>query len=297
MSASSQGYPRPAIPVKPLTITEVKIEPARGIGISNIYYYAAAGTGFGLLAGVVFATTAWNLHWKSTPQGPAKPANAAAIASGPRGPRDFGSVSAIASGLKGHLTTDWQEKPSYRLVIEPSDPARQGEFALAVTGSTRPLSVAFQLVDSTGNALCGQDVVVRFDAARAALNAPAATNGAARNEPMQAALDQLRAKELARENGRDIFDNEIGDDGQIAALNAQGQMPCSAQAYQNAASWTLAPDFPSVAEQGELVKQQTESTASQKVAPARKTSAGKKPEVHKVTASLDGFVAPSAAGR
>ncbi len=297
MSASSQSYPRTEARFTPLTITEAPVDRAPSkllLGKSSVYSYAVAGTLVGVLAGVAIGTSTWIPGWLNSKTTPATP-HPAAIAAPPGGPKDLGSVNAIAAGLKGRLVTEWHEKPSYRLLIEPSDPARQEEFALAVTSSPRPLSVAFQLVDSTGTALCGQDVVLRFDAERAAMGA--AAGGASQAQPTSAEIDQLKAQESARERGRDIFDNEIGDNGQITGLDARGEMPCSAQAYQSAASWTLAPDFPSVAEQAELLKQQTESTAAQKAAPAHKPETGKKTEVHKLTASLDGFLLPKPAGR
>jgi len=299
MSASSQSYPQARVRLSPLTITEVVVpgEPARvrRLGKSRIYYFAAAGAISGILAGVAAATNAWIPAWIGSETGNSG-VSAAVVAALPRGPRDFGSARAITSGLTGRLVTEWRDRPSYRLLIEPSDPAQQQEFALAVTDSPRPLSVALQLVDASGNALCGQDVVVRFDAERAALNAAGANGASAGPAPAPAALEQVKAQESARENGREIFDNQIGDDGQITGLNAQGQMPCSLQAYETAASWNLSPDFPSIAEQAELLRAQTESTA-QKTAPAHKPETDKKPEVHKLTASLDGFLLPKAAVR
>ncbi len=179
MSASIEGFPRHALPLPRLTITEAKvegkIEPVRKpvLGSSKIYYYAAAGTVFGLLLGVVLATSVWIPNWLGVPKAPIKAAAAPVLAPVPHGSRDFGTVNAIAAGLQGHLVTEWQDKPTYRLAIEPADAANQAAFALTVAGSLRPLSVAFQLLDSTGAALCGADVVVRYDAARTALTAAA----------------------------------------------------------------------------------------------------------------------------
>lgn len=299
MSASIDGFPQHTLPMARLTITEARVEAEARVesrrnlvlGSSKIYYYAAAGTVFGLLMGVAVGASLWIPNWMGVPKAPMKAAAAPVLAPAPHGSRDFGTVNAIAAGLKGHLVTEWQDKPTYRLAIEPADAANQAGFALTVAGSPRPLSVAFQLLDSTGAVLCGADVVVRYNAARPALTATEGKTGPAQSP---AELARLEAQESARERGRDIFENEIGDDGQIAAIDAQGEMPCSAQAYQSAASWSLSPDFPSVAEQAELLKQQTESTAAQKTAPSHKTSTVKKPEAGDTTAMLDGFVAPPA---
>jgi len=305
MSASSQSYPRPAIQFSSLTITEVEIEPSPVLGKSRIYLFAAAGAALGVLLGVAAATSSSLPGWLAQLRGAAKAGNPApaagtlsagtlaAVAPGtvaltavaPRGPRDFGSVNAIVAGLRGHLTADWNGKATYRLAIEPSDPAQQAGFAMAVAGSQRPLSVGFQLMDSTGAVLCGQDAVVRFDAARAAANSAAGKDGAV-SRSGSSALEQLEAQETARESGRDIFENEIGDDGQIAAIDAQGSMPCSQQAYASAASWSFSADFPSVAEQAEMLKQQTQTTAEQKGAPARKPASGKKADAHRLTVGI-----------
>ena len=287
MSASSQSYPRPVRRLSPLTITEVEIKPSPLLGPNKIYLYAAAGTAVGILLGVAIVSGLSLPRWLAQAGGTTKAADPSPAANAPRGPRDFGSVNAIVTGLKGHLTTEWNEKPSYKIVIEPSDPAQQAGFALALTGSPRPLSVGFQLLDSTGAVLCGQDVVVRFDALRAAaLNAANAANGEVKTAgapgaaAAEGALDQLEAQEMAREHGRDIFENEIGDDGQIEAIDAQGAMPCSMQAYNSATSWSFSADFPSVAEQAESLKRETQIEAAQKASSARKPGAGKKPEAH-----------------
>lgn len=304
MSASSQSYPRPALRLTPLTITEAEIEPSPLLGPNKIYLYAAAGTAVGLLLGVAIASSLWLPGWLARAGGTAKAADPSPVANAPRGPRDFGSVNAIVAGLKGHLTTEWNQKPSYKMVIEPSDPAQQAGFALALTGSPRPLSVGFQLLDSTGAVLCGQDAVVRFDAARAAaLNAANASNGEVMSAgaPSAAAaeqtLDKLEAQEMSRERGRDIFENEIGDDGRIEAIDAEGTMPCSMQAYNSATSWSFSADFPSVAEQAETLKRETQIEATQKASPSRKPGSGKKPEPHKLTAALSEAGGVKGAGR
>jgi hypothetical protein len=291
MSASSQSYPASALPLKPLTITEVEIEPAPLLGPSKIYFYAAAGTAFGILFGAAIAASLWLPNWLAQPSAMANAGVPAPAPVAPQGPRDFGSVKAIVAGLNGHLTTEWREKPTYTLVIEPSAPAQQPGFALAVTASPRPLSVGFQLLDRTGAVVCGQDVVVRYDASHAAALNAANPNSDAKNNASKTAgtqgsaeaeeaLGRVEAQEMSRERGRDIFENEIGDDGQIVAIDAQGAMPCSKQAYDSAASWSFSADFPSVAEQADLLKRETETEATQKAAPARKPETGKKAEAH-----------------
>jgi hypothetical protein len=52
----------------------------------------------------------------------------------------------------------------------------------------------------------------------------------------------------------DIFQNEVGSNGQATSINAQGQLPCSKKAYENAYSWTMTTNFPPLAEQDQWLK-------------------------------------------
>lgn len=295
MSAPSQSYPQSysatALPFAPLTITEVDVEPSPVLGKSKIYLYAAAGTAFGILLGVAVASSPSLPGWlakmtgataaESLTPGPEPRGQFAArgeeAAGSPRGPRDQGSVQAIAAGLSGRLATDWRDGARYRLSIEPADASLLPGFAMAVTSSPRPLSIGFELLDSAGAVLCGQNAVLRFDAARAAIENAGGDSGA---------IARLEAQELAREHGHDLFENVIGDNGQIAAIDVQGKMPCSQHALESAASWTFAADFPSVAEQAELLRGAGGPATAQSPAPAAKLSMGKKAETRETRASL-----------
>src|SRR5580698_720362 len=108
MSASSQSYPASALPLKPLTITEVEIEPAPLLGPSKIYFYAAAGTAFGILFGAAIAACFWIPKWLPQSSVAADAAGPVPVSGAPQGPRDFESVKAIVAGLNGHLTTEWR---------------------------------------------------------------------------------------------------------------------------------------------------------------------------------------------
>ena len=65
-----------------------------------------------------------------------------------------------------------------------------------------------------------------------------------------------------REQGRDVFQNQAGADGKVVAIQAQGDIPCSAKAYEKAANWSFSPNFPSLAEQMEGLKRQQELEAN-----------------------------------
>ncbi len=204
----------------------------------------------------------------------------------PNGRYDLGSVTSSAAGLKGHLYIEWDKKLNYRLTIEPGDPDRQAAFALAVAHSPRPLSIEIHVQDSEGFALCSKEILLKYDARNALELAP--PNPDAQDEksnagatpagqpPAQAiVLAQADAQEAAREQGKDLFKNQVGPDGQVTALSAQGSIPCTVKAYEKAASWSFSPNFPPVAEQDQWVERQQEIDANGGRPPAAKSAARK----------------------
>jgi len=80
----------------------------------------------------------------------------------------------------------------------------------------------------------------------------AATPGgqpAPENDPAQA-----ETQEAAREKGKEIFKIQVGTDGQVTAISAQGSIPCTAKAYEKAVAWSFSPSFPAIAEQDALLE-------------------------------------------
>jgi hypothetical protein len=229
--------------------------------------YAAAGVGFGILLGIAFITIYW-------------------LTSSPAGRYDLGSVTSNASGLTGHLFIQWDKKLIYRLALKPSDPDYQAGFALAAAAAPRPLSLTVQLQNSEGFVLCSKSVLIKYDAAKAAALAdPSSDSGATNADPNLSAQSPQAADEAQREQGKDLFQNQIGPDGQIAALNAAGDIPCSASAYEKVQNWSLVSDFPSLAEQNELLRRQKEIAASaDKPSPAEQ--AARKKSAVKAAAKL-----------
>jgi hypothetical protein len=218
---------------------------------SQTRVYAAAGVGFGILLGFAFVSISW-------------------LMSDPVGRYDLGSVTSSAAGLSGHLFIQWDKKLVYRLALKPSDPDYQAGFALAAVSSPRPLSVELRLQNSEGFVLCSKSILLKYNAENAAAFAELDDSGAATADAagtLSAQLAQgtdparLQAEEIEREQGKDVFQNQIGPDGQIAALNAEGDLSCSGSAYEKAAIWSFESDFPSLAEQSELEKRQKEIEA------------------------------------
>jgi hypothetical protein len=235
-----------------LPLSEVWIERLRRFAQNPTRVYATAGVGLGVLFGVVFAVVFWQLNHAE-------------------GRYDLGSFTSSAAGLKGHLWIEWDKKVAYRLTIEPSEPHQEAAFAHAVARSPRPLSIQIHLQDSQGFVLCTREIVLKYDARNAeALAASTPDSQALKTDTVNLPADQpaqtidfaqLDAQEAARERDQEIFQNQIGPDGQIAGLNAHGEIPCSKSAYEKTANWSFTPDFPSLAEQNQWLKRQQELPA------------------------------------
>jgi hypothetical protein len=252
-----------------LPLSAVWIERIQQFAKNPTRVYAAAGVGLGVLFGVVFAVVFWQLNHAE-------------------GRYDLGSFTSSAAGLKGHLWIEWEKKVVYRLTIEPSDPDQKAGFAHAVARSPRPLSIQVHLEDFQGFVLCSREIVLKFDARNAEALAPSNPDSQAlRTDAINLPADQpgqtvdftqLDAQEAARERDHEVFQNQIGPDGQIAGLNAHGEIPCSKSAYEKAVNWSFAPNFPSLAEQDQWLKRQHEMQfeATRPAAPASVATAARK---------------------
>ena len=208
-------------------------------------FYAAIGVGLGILIGVIFA--AYSL-----------------FTGNPEGRNDLGPVISSGTGLKGHLYINWQKKLHYRLTFEADDPDERAGFAFAVANSPQPLSVDIELQDAEGIVLCSREIVLKYDARNAVANLPykpAATVD----------LAQLQAYEQEREEGRDVFQNQIAPNGKVASINAQGEIPCSTKAYEKTTQWNFSTNFPSLEEQDEWLERRPgmRGNAAHKKAAAR----------------------------
>ncbi len=185
-------------------------------------------------------------------------------------PGDLGPGIVAASGLRGHLDTRWDGDAKtgrlvYQLRIEPMEDRWGAGFSKAITASPVPLSVNIRLLDQTGFALCGKEVDFRFDPQHAEVPvsvSPIGANGkklslaergAALEAARQSQVTQMQAAETTREQGKDIFQNQASDEGQVTAVNAQGALPCSPDQYKRANYWDFNTNFPTLAEQADLL--------------------------------------------
>lgn len=187
----------------------------------------------------------------------------------PPEPYDLGTSTSTAVGLRGHLFTKWDDdKLQYRVTFEPADKDLHRAFALAVSNPPHPLSIGIQLKDAMGFVLCTREIALRYDSAAAAAQQSPAVD-----------MAQLAAQEKQREQGKDMFQSQPGADGLVQSISAQGQMPCSDAAYSKAVAWGFTPDFPTLAEQNDQVKQEVEKQATiERAVAARKHPQAKAPE-------------------
>lgn len=255
-------------PIPPPSFEEAWIARIRKFAQSPPKVYAAAGVGLGILLVAIIAVFS-------------------SLTAPPNGRYDLGSVTSSAAGLEGHLFIQWDKRLEYRLTFKPSDPDRQAAFALAVAKSPRPLSIEIRLLDSGAFVLCSKQIVLEYDprnAAALAGSAPASAAGdtdagtSSSDQPAQETdFAQLDAQEAAREQGKDIFRTQIDANGQLVAIQAQGNLSCSAEAYEKAASWGFLATFPSIAEQDEWIQRQQEIKANaERPSPAEVASTRKR---------------------
>jgi hypothetical protein len=207
-------------------------------------------------------------------------------------PGDLGQGIVADAGLRGHLVTQWDGnaksgRVQYQLRIEPIGPVQAPGFAHVAADPQAPLSINLRVLDQSGFALCGKEVLFRFDPKSVPVPTPASvkTQGgkkisakeaaAAAQAAAQAALAQAQAQEADRERGKDLFQNQAGEDGVVSAVNAQGTLPCSPDQYKRAYYWDFTTNFPAVAEQEAMLnpkkepKPKRESPAQRRVASFR----------------------------
>ncbi len=199
---------------------------------------------------------------------------------------DRGMAVFHASDLRGHLVTRWNGTAQYQLKIDTVDPREKAQFAYATANLPGPVYVNIRMLDQAGFALCGKQVLFVYNPAKnAAAPIPdagphakkAVADRIAREQAAQkAALASAQAQEQARESGQDIFQNELGDDGSVVAVNVQGALPCSRDQYKKIDYWDFATNFPTVEEQDALLhhREQARELEARREANRKKAARG-----------------------
>lgn len=193
-------------------------------------------------------------------------------------PDDLGQGIVAAAGLRGRLYTRWDGKAVYKLRIEPIESRYTPGFSFVASHPPQPMSVNIRLLDSSGFALCGKEILFPFNPAKVFVPSapPAAPHGrrlkpeelAAFQSAQQAELQSQQAQEQQRESGKDILQNQADGDGQVEAVTAEGTLPCSEQAYKRTYYWDIASNFPSLDEQQAMLTHK-DAVAAKLLAEAR----------------------------
>lgn len=165
------------------------------------------------------------LHLKSAPAGP--PAF-----------QDLGAGISNATGLRGSLKTRWQgQGVQYQLEIKPIDPLQSAGFSYVAANPPGPLFLHIKLLDATGYAVCGKDVLFPYG--------PSSPG------------------EAARERGQDVLQSALDENDKVASLSTQGTLACTPEQYKQADYWDFSTNFPSLAGQDALMRHAAELKARQ----------------------------------
>ena len=196
-------------------------------------------------------------------------------------PGDMGPGIVAVSGLRGHLNTRWEGSAKtgrlvYQLLIEPMEDRWQAGFSRTVLKAPLPIYVNVRLLDATGFALCGKQIDFPFDPQNGYMPAVAApmvdSNGkrlsaAERDAVLQTArqsqIAQLQAAEASRERGKDIFQNQLTNEGEVSSVNVQGTLPCAPDQFKQASYWDFNTNFPTLDEQADLLNPKASERAKE----------------------------------
>ncbi|HET6170750.1 MAG TPA: hypothetical protein VFE01_11245 [Terracidiphilus sp.] len=201
---------------------------------------------------------------------------------------DLGAGVSNASGLKGHLITRWKGQAQYQLDMGPIDPREGPGFARVLDDPPQPLSINIRILDSSGFALCGKEILLPYypggagAPGTAGLQPDAAaslsSNARKQMEDRQANLELLQVQEQDRERGKDVFQNKLGSEGEVASMSAQGVLPCSADQYKHFDYWDFSTNFPTMDQQDELLKHPRKTKAQQAAEERRAAHHAAKPQ-------------------
>lgn len=179
--------------------------------------------------------------------------------------QDLGAGISRATGLRGDLSIRWQGKAEYKLKFVPLDPLQSAGFSFVASNPPQPLWMNIRLLDPTGFALCSKQIFFPFDPASVASGRSRTESDGGKAAPGDlggmAKLTVLQAQGQPGKPGEDIFQNQLADDGKVAAFTAQGQLPCTADLYKHVSYWDFTTNFPTLGEQDALMKDREDAKA------------------------------------
>ncbi|HEU5458691.1 MAG TPA: hypothetical protein VFU68_08735 [Terracidiphilus sp.] len=182
---------------------------------------------------------------------------------------DLGQAVFNAGGLRGHLDTRWQgNKAVYKLEFEPIDPTYAAGVAYAAANPPRPIQFNLRILDNSGFALCTKQVLLPFDPSTVPselTDLPQGRGKKATEERAAAEQADLQARQSAetqREKSNDLLQAKLGNDGKIASLFTQGELPCTSDQYARFDYWDFSTNFPTVQEQHDLITHKAQHEAA-----------------------------------
>lgn len=199
--------------------------------------------------------------------------------------QDLGAGISSAANLRGHLSIRWLGNTQYKLSFVPLDPLQGAGFSFVAADPPHPLWINIRLLDPTGFAVCSKQILFHFDHGSAGKYAlarpqPARSQAGAGRPAGSAEMAGQQAPEQQRESGQDIFQTRLGDNGQVAEIDAQGVLPCTSSQFKRISYWDFTTNFPTLAEQDALMKEHAaaiaRAAAEARAALRRKSSGGYK---------------------
>lgn len=226
--------------------------------------------GAGILAAAIFAVLMLNKPTSSAPPF-----------------QDLGPGVSNVAGLEGHLVTRWQKGAQYQLKFEPLFAIYRPGFSFTVDHPPELLWINLRLLDSTGYQLCNKRVTFRLVPTRAKVDLALVHQPTIRklNVSVASAPALASAGPAPKQAGGspDLFQNELGDNGQISFVYAQGVLPCSEAQYRKFYFWDFSTNFPSLDQQVKLMN-------APAIAAARAAAAAEEAERRKEAHSPHYFV-------
>jgi hypothetical protein len=153
---------------------------------------------------------------------------------------DLGSQMSGSAGIGGRLIVQWKDSASYRLSVDPLDPADLPAFEDFAGNLPHAIVFGITLKNSSGGVACQKQIVLTSSTAPGSSGQPQNPNT------------------LATATG-DTAQGVTNEDGKIAELILSGPLPCQPDAFQRLAAWEFSTDFPPLSEQKALFNQQNAS--------------------------------------
>jgi hypothetical protein len=151
---------------------------------------------------------------------------------------DLGTKRNEAAGIGGRLIAQWKDEASYRLVLDPLEPANLPAFEAIAGNLPHAFVFTITLRDTSGGVACQRQIV---------LTTSTAVDGTGQAQNPTA---------LATATG-DTVQSVAGEDGKIEELVLSGPLPCRLDAFQRIAAWQFSTDFPPLSEQAAGISQPT----------------------------------------